>query len=293
MDRCPYTKSNRENNSRGYPLKKKFFIFFLLLCSYAFSKDLIFETHKTNKGFNSKELYHYLDSIGKRGNWMHYDPNGIQEEFLLPFKNSKSIWVLKEIENTFLMAVLDGDKKAEKLRVFRVQNISTSPVDLQMHPVLNAEKIFFDYKPIDENSYEHRDDSRLKIKVFPDRIRFIYENPDATTLFYPQNFSKKSNAEKQGLVLQFLDFFEYEYSLMLRSFIQSTRSIFNWQPWHWYMKSWIKDSKISSQELFAIFESEKNPDFYRIFYKVMKNGEKVQFLSNGSGYYLMEIILPK
>jgi len=276
-------------------LKKNalFLILLLGLVQWTSAQSLVTEWKDLSK-FSSTSLFSKLDSIGKNGNWMQYDSTGVLDAFMLKFeKKQLASWVLKEPSGSYLLAVLSKASKGERLSVYRFKEINTTPEALKVHSVLDPNRLFLDYKQTSETEFEHLDNPNLKVSVLSDRIRFTYKNEDPNTIFFPTDFKTQNEVEKRALVDQYLAFFEYEYSLMLRSFIQSTRGIFNWQPWHWYLKSWTTGMKISRHELEAILERGVAPSSFRLFYSKAKNGEIVQFSTNGNGYYLMEILLPR
>lgn len=270
-----------------------FLILLLGLVQWTSAQSLVTEWKDLSK-FSSTSLFSKLDSIGKNGNWMQYDSAGVLDAFMLKFeKKQLASWVLKEPSGSYLLAVLSNASKGERLSVYRFKEINTTPEALKVHSVLDPNRLFLDYKQTSETEFEHLDNPNLKVSVLSDRIRFTYKNEDPNTIFFPTDFKTQNEVEKRALVDQYLAFFEYEYSLMLRSFIQSTRGIFNWQPWHWYLKPWTTGMKISRHELEAILERGVAPSSFRLFYSKAKNGEIVQFSTNGNGYYLMEILLPR
>ena len=270
-----------------------FLILLLGLVQWTSAQSLVTEWKDLSK-FSSTSLFSKLDSIGKNGNWMQYDSAGVLDAFMLKFeKKQLASWVLKEPSGSYLLAVLSKASKGERLSVYRFKEINTTPEALKVHSVLDPNRLFLDYKQTSETEFEHLDNPNLKVSVLSDRIRFTYKNEDPNTVFFPTDFKTQNEVEKRALVDQYLAFFEYEYSLMLRSFIQSTRGIFNWQPWHWYLKPWTTGMKISRHELEAILERGVAPSSFRLFYSKAKNGEIVQFSTNGNGYYLMEILLPR
>lgn len=268
-------------------------ILLLGLVQWTSAQSLVTEWKDLSK-FSSTSLFSKLDSIGKNGNWMQYDSAGVLDAFMLKFeKKQLASWVLKEPSGSYLLAVLSKASKGERLSVYRFKEINTTPEALKVHSVLDPNRLFLDYKQTSETEFEHLDNPNLKVSVLSDRIRFTYKNEDPNTIFFPTDFKTQNEVEKRALVDQYLAFFEYEYSLMLRSFIQSTRGIFNWQPWHWYLKPWTRGLKISRHELEAILERGVAPSSFRLFYTKTKNGEIVQFSTNGNGYYLMEVLLPR
>lgn len=247
---------------------------------------------KVPSRFSSELLFSKLDSIGKNGNWMQFDSTAVLDAFMMEYhKKQLASWVLKEPTGTYLLAVLSKIPSGENLSVYRFPEIKTTPEPLKIHSVLDLDRLFLDYKQVSETEFVHLDNANLKIKVFSDRIYFTYEKPDATAITFPMDYKKQTKQEKNDILDQYLAFFEYEYSLMLRSFVQSTRGLFNWQSWHWYLPLWTKGMKLSRYELEAILEKGILPSSFRLFYVKTKKGEIIQFNTNGNGYYSMEILL--
>ena len=79
---------------------------------------------------------------------------------------------------------------------------------------------------------------------------------------------------------------------MLRAFIQSTRGIFNWQAWHWYMPEWNQKYFISSEEISAILSSGYPPAKFRIFSARTSRQVLVEMHTDGNGFYEMNIRMP-
>lgn len=270
-------------------------LFLLLLGSLASALTLISQWN-TPSSFSSEVLFSKLDSVGKNGNWMQWDSTAITDRVMIEVEKKErkvlARWILKEPVGSYLLATLSQVPKGERLAVYRFKELNTTPEQLSVHSTLNSERLFLDYKQISGTEFEHLDNPNLKITAFPNRIRFIYSNPDSAPLFFSLDYKTMSTVEKKDLVDQYMTFFEYEYSLMLRSFIQSTRGVFNWQPWHWYSSSWTQGMRLSRHEVSAILEKGVAPSSFRLFYNKTKKGEIVRFNTNGNGSYEMEIIFP-
>lgn len=270
-------------------------LYILLLASLASALPLLSQWNAPS-GFSSEALFSKLDSVGKNGNWMQWDSTAILDRVMMEIeKKEKTLlarWVLKEPVGSYLLAVLSQVPKGERLSVYRFKEINTTPEPLLVHPILNPDRLFLDYKKVSATEFQHLDNPNLKIIAFPNRIRFTYNNPDAAPLSFSLDYKTMSAIEKKDLVDQYMAFFDYEYSLMLRSFIQSTRGIFNWQPWHWYLGSWTQGMRLSRHEVSAFLEKGVVPPFFRLFYVKTKKGEIIRFNTNGNGSYEMEIIFP-
>jgi len=128
--------------------------------------------------------------------------------------------------------------------------------------------------------------------VLDKMIRFTYDNPDKTPLRYDPDFAKKTIVEKRTEVNDYLGFLKYEYSMMLRAFVQSTRGIFNWQPWHWYMDKWNAKSMISAKEIEMILSKGVPPEYITVFKAKASSGEMIEMRTTGNGFLEMVITRP-
>jgi hypothetical protein len=138
----------------------------------------------------------------------------------------------------------------------------------------------------------HLDKPNLKIALSEKLIRFTYDKADKTPLRFDRDFAKKTFVEKRSEVRSYMDYFRYEYALMLRAFVQSVRGLFNWQPWHWYMDSWNYSAFIKPDELESILSRGFPPEYVTIFKTRAATGESVEFRVNGNGFFEMDIFAP-
>ncbi|MCF0223944.1 MAG: hypothetical protein HUK20_06715 [Fibrobacter sp.] len=242
--------------------------------------------------FSGERLFFALDSVGGTGTWMEWDVNGVKDpsvmEVLSPMLKSKNkpkmVWVLTEREGSPLLATLLPKGAGEVLLFYELKSLDAKPEALALNGVLHPDVVLRDYRQVNKSEYVHRDRPDLKVYVTDNVIRFTYEKKGEEPLLADPEFSRKSRAEKQIILRDFQDFFKYEMSLMLRAFVQSTRSIFNWQPWHWYMASWNSKYLLSDGELEAILSTGVTPRFFTLFKAHTAKGETVEFRTNGSGF---------
>lgn len=247
------------------------------------------------KAFSGDRLFFVLDSLGAGGNWMEWDANGIQDPSVTNALESvggkpEMVWVVSERKKP-LMAVLVKQGAGESLVFYELPGLDAKPVALKLNEVMDPGVVFRDYKQISATEFVHRDKDNLRVMVSETRIRFAYVNPDKEPLKFDPEFSKKTFVEKHQLVREYMDFLKYEYSLMLRAFVQSTHGIFNWQPWHWYMPEWNSKSFIQEKELEAVLSSGVAPQFFTIFKTKTAGGEIVEFRANGNGF--AELVISK
>lgn len=263
------------------------------------SSNKIYGAVEAKDGFVGGRLFDVLDSVGGTGTWMEWDVNGVRDPSLMkvldPILNSpnkpKMIWLITERDKP-LLSVLLPKGKGEILVFYELSALDAKPVPLKLNKVLTPDVVFRDYKQISENQFEHFDRSNLKITASDKLIRFSYDNPDKTPLRYDTDFATKTIVEKHAEVNDYLGFLKYEYSLMLRAFVQSTRGIFNWQPWHWYMEKWNKKFMITPKEIEMILSKGVRPDYITLFKAKATSGEVVEMRTTGNGFLEMVITRP-
>lgn len=259
----------------------------------------IYGAVEAKDGFAGGRLFDVLDSVGGTGTWMEWDVNGVRDPSLMkvldPVLNSpnkpKMVWLITEREKP-LLSVLLPKGQGEILVFYELSSLDAKPVQLKLNKVLTPDVVFRDYKQISETQFEHLDRSNLKISASDKLIRFSYDNPDNTPLRYDPDFATKTIVEKHAEVNDYLGFLKYEYSLMLRAFVQSTRGIFNWQPWHWYMDKWNQKYMISAKEIEMILSKGVRPDYITVFKAKASGGEIVEMRTTGNGFLEMVITRP-
>lgn len=247
--------------------------------------------------FSGDRLFATLDSVGGSGTWMEWDVNGVKDpsvmEVLDPLLKSrnkpKMIWVLTEREGKPLLATLLPKDAGEVIVFYELKSLDAKPVKLSINPVLSPDVVLRDYRQISENEFVHRDQPNLKAFVSEKTIRFTYEKKGEEPLILDPQYSKKNSVEKKQILKDFEGYFKYEYSLMLRAFVQSTRSVFNWQAWHWYMPSWNSQFMMKSDELEAILMRGITPKYFTLFKARTDKGETVELRTNGFGFSELEI----
>lgn len=249
--------------------------------------------------FSGEHLFAVLDSVGGTGTWMEWDVNGIRDpsvmDVLDPLLKSsnkpKMVWVISERERP-LLSVLLPKGKGEVLVFYEIKALDAKPVPLKINRMLDPAVVFRDYRQVNGSEFVHLDRPNLKVSASDRYIRFSYSKPDATPLRFDRDFDKKTVVEKRTEISNYRAFFEYEYSLMLRAFVQSTRALFNWQAWHWYMPAFNAKAKISDKELESIFKKGVPPASYTIFRTKAVDGQWVEFKTDGNGFYELVIQNP-
>lgn len=249
--------------------------------------------------FPGGRLFDVLDSVGGPGTWMEWDVNGIRDpsvmyvlDPLLKSSNKpKMVWVLSEREKP-LLSVLLPKGAGEVIVFYELSALDAKPEPLKMNRVLSPDVVFRDYRQVSASEFVHLDRPSLKVTANEKSIRFTYTNPDASPLRFDRDFAKKNIVEKKNEVRNYRDFFKYEYVLMLRAFVQSTRGLFNWQAWHWYMPAFNARAMISDKELEAILSKGVPPQSITIFKMKAEGGQWVEFKTSGNGFYEMVITNP-
>lgn len=249
--------------------------------------------------FSGERLFAVLDSVGGTGTWMEWDVNGVRDPsvmyvldpLLKQANKPEMVWALSEREKP-LLAVLVPKGAGEVLLFYELGRFDAKPVKLSMNRVLTPAVVFRDYRQVGDGEFVHLDKADLKVTANDKRMRFTYSKPDNTPLRFDSDYAKKTFPEKRAELRGYMDFLRYEYSLMLRAFVQSTRGLFNWQPWHWYMQEWTAGAFIGEKELEAILVKGVKPDMFTVFKKKLDSGSVVEMRTSGNGFYEMTITNP-
>lgn len=276
-----------------------FFLIFALLGSVFAAQSSsvpVYAKVSSVKPFSGDRLFAVLDSLGKGGNWMEWDASGVKDPSLTKALESvkskpEMVWLISERTKPML-AVLVANGSGEDLIFFELAKIDAKPEDLKLKETLDPDVVFRDYRQISATEFVHRDKDNLKVSVNGSQIRFTYVNPDKEPLVFDPGFSTKTFVEKRSIVRDYMGFLKYEFSLMLRAFVQSTHGIFNWQPWHWYMPEWNSRYFIKNEELEAILAKGSAPAYFTIFKARAVGGETIEFKANGNGFDELVITSP-
>ena len=246
--------------------------------------------------FSGERLFATLDSVGGTGTWMEWDVNGVKDPSLMGIldpmlkgaNKPEMVWVITERVKP-MAAVLLPKGSGETILFYELQTLDAKPAPLAINPVLRPEVVFRDYRQISETEYVHRDKDNLKVKLLSSGMIFSYEKKGDEPLYMVKDYDSKTLDEKASILTDYEDYFKYEYSLMLRAFVQSVRGVFNWQPWHWYMPSWNSKWMLKRNELEAILKRGVAPSFFKLFKATTVAGETIEFRTNGNGYSELEI----
>ena len=213
---------------------------------------------------------------------------GILDPMLKGANKPEMVWVITERAKP-LVAVLLPKGNGETILFYELQSLDAKPVPLAINPVLRPEVVFRDYRQVSETDYVHRDKDNLKVKLLPSGMVFSYDKKGDEPLYMVKDYASRSLDEKASILTDYEDYFKYEYSLMLRAFVQSVRGVFNWQPWHWYMPTWNAKWMLKRTELEAILKRGVAPSFFKLFKATTPAGETVELRTNGNGYSELEI----
>lgn len=241
--------------------------------------------------FSGDRLFATLDSVGGTGTWMEWDVNGVKDPSLMGVldpmlkgaNKPEMVWVITERSKP-LVAVLLPKGAGEVILFYELPSLDAKPIPLSINPVLSPDVVLRDYRQINETEFVHRDKDNLKVRLLNSGMRFTYEKRGEEPLRIDPGYASMSFTEKEAVLREYEDYFKYEYSLMLRAFVQSTRSIFNWQPWHWYMPEWNAKCLMSRKELDAILKQGYFPPLLTLFKTKTAAGETVEFKTDGRGY---------
>ena len=249
--------------------------------------------------FTRERLFAVLDSAGGSGTWMEWNKNGVQDPSMMSvlgpsFKSSnppQMVWVISERERP-LMAVLLAKGAGEVIVFYELSSLDAKPEPLKLNPTPSLGELFADYHQVAPSEFVHMDEPNLKVSVTGKRIRFTYRKADEKPLRFDKDFAQKNFVEKRSEVRSYMDFFQFEYALMLRAFVQSVHGMFNWQSWHWYMTPWNYKAMIKPEEVEAILSKGAPPEYITIFKTRAVGGEMVEFRVTGNGFYELNVVAP-
>ena len=268
-----------------------FFVVALAVACFADTKGRIVGAVDSKNPFDGGRLFTVLDSVGGGGTWMEWDVNGVKDPSLMsvldPMLKSKNVpemvWVLVERAKP-LVSVLMQKGRGEVIVFYEIDKLDATPVPLEINPVLNPNVVFRDYEQLSETEFVHKDKNNLKVQIFSDGFKFTYTHKSETPLELESDFKSKTFVEKENIIRMYRDYFMYEYSLMLRAFVQSVRGVFNWQPWHWYMDDWKKKSFIGRGEIEAILMRGMLNETTTLFDARTIRGETICFNIHANGF---------
>ena len=249
--------------------------------------------------FTRERLFAVLDSAGGSGTWMEWNKNGVQDPSMMSilgpsFKSSnppQMVWVISERERP-LMAILFAKGAGEVIVFYELSSLDAKPEPLKLNPTPSLGELFADYQQVAPSEFVHMDEPNLKVSVTGKRIRFTYRKAYEKPLRFDKNFAQKNFVEKRSEVRSYMDFFQFEYALMLRAFVQSVHGMFNWQSWHWYMTPWNYNAMIKPEEVEAILSRGTPPEYITIFKTRAVGGEMVEFRVTGNGIYELNVVAP-
>ena len=243
------------------------------------------------RAFADDRLWGLLDWTGGGPGWYEVDTSGIVSAQLKPLiQGASQAWVRQGPNTKTLVATLKGKASAPLEMKALASPISEAkqPLEARFHGNLS---IFDDFSlekgdacSLDAKEpcrYTHREDSRLRLEVSRKRISMILRTPDAQGLPIVEHFRKLDEAEQREEVNDFRAYFSHEFSLMVRSFLETTPGLFNWQLWHWY--TWGADGLISKEAIRAMLETEQKVGSIDVFKMTCKDGRHLRFWSDGQG----------
>jgi|GEM_PF-2898390 len=251
---------------------------------------------KTN-AFGGEELWGLLDWVGGEAAWMEIDLGGlVAPEIRAVIGKSTQAWFRQSPGSDALVATLAG-KASASLDVHAIRIISKEvkvPLECRYQ---GQQEPFDDF--VLENSglcalnskevchYVHREDSRLRLDASKQAIHWVIRIPDPEPFPLVPNFRNLAQDAQRRTMDDYLSYFNHELGLAVRSFVESTPGIFNWQIWHWY--NWGPDSGLSRTELRALLESGQQPGKLDIFSSSCKDGRKVRIWSDAHGTLGMDL----
>lgn len=236
------------------------------------------------------KLWSLLDWAGGEAAWMEVDFGGYLPAFLSKVATgSRQAWYRQAPGAVTLVATLRG--KVSATLEFRVVEPTPEPVQPLVCRYQGDSQVFRDFSArnselcaLSKNEkclFVHAEDSRLTAEATAKTINMVMRAPDAEPFPVVTHFSQLSESQQTESVEEYRSYFQHEFNMAVRSFIETTPGLFNWQTWHWMQ--WGPEKLISRKEIKALLESEQRPGRIHIFQSTCKDGRKVRIWSDGQG----------
>ena len=236
------------------------------------------------------QLWAVLDWAGGEAGWTEVDLGGILSPALTSKSvGAKQVWFRKAPGVETLIATLKG-KISASIEISNVGNVAES-----RQPLVCRYKgdisVFRDFSPRNSELcaltktgkclFMHYEDSRLTAEVTQNSVSMLLRAPDLEPFPTVPLFNQLSDAQKEESVQEYRSYFQHEFNMAVRSFVETTPGLFNWQVWHWM--EWGEANLVSRQEIRALLESGGRPGKMDLFKATCSDGRKVKIWSDGQG----------
>jgi uncharacterized protein (DUF2249 family) len=241
-------------------------------------------------------LWSLLDWVGTNRDWFEVDtkaniPPKIQA---LQKNNARMMWVLWDFDGVHALAQLTKTLTGSTLHfnplsVIPQQNtpeygFTGSLESFRDFRIQGNTECIYQSPP--QCAYIHLDYPTLQVQQHGHKLQFRYYKPDAKKLTLPQDFAKLPQGEQMQIVQDWYGYLRYEYAIMVRSFLHSTRGLFDWQPWEW-LHNWNMGF-VSVNELSAFLKQGQPTTHFTVF-TLQAKGAQITMYTDLNGRYYMDI----
>lgn len=241
-------------------------------------------------------LWALLDWAGGEAGWIEIDFNGyLTPELAKRIAGAKQAWFRKAPGAANVVATLKGKVSATiEFFVAPAGKEVKQPLECKYQGDVGA---FRDFSPrnselcaIDKGGkclFVHGEDARLTAEATKNSVAMLLNAPDSEPFPVVAHFAQLSDAQKEESVQEYRSYFQHELNMAVRSFVETTPGLFNWQVWQWM--EWGTDFLVSNQEIRALLESGQRPGRIELFRGTCKDGRKLRIWSNGQGTMGMQL----
>jgi hypothetical protein len=242
------------------------------------------------------ELWGFLDWASGGADWYFLDAKAyMDQELKQKYKGRPDTWVSILANKRLLAQLWDGAGGY----TLKVDLLSFSSVVKQAKWVYKSPSLkpFYEYHALQGSdcllkqemrcSWVHEIDARISLEVQNGKWLFTYVNPDKEMLKVPENFTSLGFVEQQNLMREWYAYLEYEYAIIIKTFMETTSELFSWQTWHW-LDAWQKNKL--SEEMLRSFLSAGHNNNLEIFRYALQGGGMVLMTTDLNGGYRMEIL---
>jgi hypothetical protein len=244
---------------------------------------------------NPQVFWEVMDWVGEGADWLEWNPKGVLSASLkaVYIPETKQLWMVMLPSGKGVVAQLYQKSGNTHLK-FNLISLKDAIPPLKILS-WNYEHTFLDFKLLSPTRcmlsskeacvFSHKQYPAIKAEVSEKRLEMQYENHDKSPLVFPDDFNGLDPFEKKQLINDLKSFLEHEYTLMVKTFVVTTRDIFNWQPWYFKKE---KPGFISEGQIISIVESGSRVGLHRILY--YSDGHKsLSFYSDLQGRFRMVI----
>lgn len=252
-------------------------------------------------------LWGLLDWVGEGADWLSVDLKAeISSELkkALTYGSHKPdanmVWVLRQANEIKAVAKLIDLSSGKQRLIVKSFSMPKAKYKTPKFIYQDPNYSFFNYSLVGSSmcllqtkpqcGYVHLDDPNLRVKLDGTDISFEYHKPDAKKLLPFKGYNELSSTKQKQLVDDWRGFLRYEYTIMVRAFIHSTRGIFSWQDWQW-LDNWEKNF-ISREEITSFLKVGEIPSSLTLV-RFESGAKLIEMSCDLNGRYYMRVYTSK